>query len=539
MWDYLVLTASNAPQARAYEAQVHLRRQAGQLCSIGEVMVAEDPGGRRVGSGGATMLALDRILLREGGSASNAETILRRLRILIVHAGGDSMRLPAYGTCGKIFVPIPGRGGEPVPPALFDRLLPAFLRLPAPPAREGQVVVAAGDALLLWDTAEVSLAPCGITLLGAEATPQEASRHGVCCAGSEGALSLYLQKPSVEEQQRAGAIRPDGASVLDIGVMSMDASAAAALVRAFGSQLGQDAPMGLASQALLWAARGGLDLYREICCALGAKAFPDHYIQAAHSSGSRWPGEELEKLFPSLHRIPASVQVLPRCRFLHFGTTRQLIESGLALMELDSGSVPRDTVVSINNLFGEGGSIRGERSWVEGCRIRAPLELSGRNVVVGVEVDSPMRLPAGACLDVVAGADRGGNRVWFVRPYGVDDTFKDPASKGGSFCGVPLLDWIAEAGLQPQDVWDPARGEAQRNLWNARVFPAESSPTGFRKWLWMYDPAGATAEQRQDYRAADRYSAAEIAWLADQDAWIRRRLENWSNLRSGPRSADH
>lgn len=496
-------------------------------------MVAEDPGGRRVGSGGATLLALEKVLRLEATSVSSAETALSRLRILIIHAGGDSMRLPAYGPCGKVFLPIPGGDGDPLPRALFDRLLPAFLGLPAPGSSDGQVVVAAGDALLIWDTAGLSFAPRGLTLLGAEATPEEASRHGVCCTGWDGAISLYLQKPSVKEQQQAGAIRPDGRTVLDIGVMSMDGPSAAALLRAFGSEARQNDPCGFDSQVSYWTAHGGLDLYREICCALGSGASLEHYVRTARSSGSRWPDEELEKLFPSLHRIPASVQVLPHCRFLHFGTTRQLIESGLALMELDSGSVRRDTIVSINNRVGDGGSIRGERSWVEGCRIRAPLELSGRNVVVGVEVDSPMRLPAGACLDVVAGTDREGNAVWFVRPYGVEDTFKDPVWKGGSFCGVPLLRWIEAAGLRPEQVWDPACNEAQRSLWNARVFPAERSPTAFRRWLWMYDPAGSTVEQRQDYRAADRFSAAEIAWLADQEAWIRRRLENWSNSLSG------
>jgi len=529
-WDYLVLTASNASQARAYEAQIRLRRQAGLLPSVRQVMVAEDPGGRRVGSGGATLLALEKILSLEADSASTAETVLRRLRILIVHAGGDSMRLPAYGPCGKIFVPIPGRGGEPLPLALFDRLLPAFLQLPAPPPGQGQVVVAAGDALLLWDAARLSLERQGITLLGAEATPQEASRHGVCCIGRERKFSLYLQKPSVEEQERSGAIGPTGASVLDVGVMSIDAAAAVALLRAFASQPGQGDPFVLAPRAPLWAARGGLDLYREICCALGSQASLDHYVRSVRSSGSQWPGQELERLFPVLHAIPACVQVLPHCRFLHFGSTRQLIESGLALVGLDSGAAPCDTILSINNTFGPAGVIRGECSWVEGCRIHATLELSERNVVVGVDVDSPLRLPAGACLDILAGTSRGGTTVWFVRPYGLEDTFKDPASQGASFCGTPLLEWIAAVGLRPEQVWEPASGDAQRTLWNARVFPAESSPDAFQRWLWMYDPAGATAKQKQDYLRADRYSAAEIAWLADQEAFIGRRMENWSRL---------
>ena len=38
-WDYLVLTASNATQARAYEMQLESRRQCGLLPQVREVLV--------------------------------------------------------------------------------------------------------------------------------------------------------------------------------------------------------------------------------------------------------------------------------------------------------------------------------------------------------------------------------------------------------------------------------------------------------------------------------------------------------------------
>jgi hypothetical protein len=69
----------------------------------------------------------------------------RRLRTLIVHAGGDSKRLPPYGPCGKIFVPVPGELGGALGTTLFDRLIPTYLRLPRLASGGGQVVVASGD----------------------------------------------------------------------------------------------------------------------------------------------------------------------------------------------------------------------------------------------------------------------------------------------------------------------------------------------------------------------------------------------------------
>ncbi|HSW48831.1 MAG TPA: L-fucokinase, partial [Bryobacteraceae bacterium] len=525
-WDYLVVTASNDAQAAAYGAQIHLRHSLGLLPQVRRALVSADPGGQRIGSGGATLLAIAKILEieREQGEAS-PELALRKLRILIVHAGGDSMRLPAYGPCGKIFLPLPGAGDSPVPLTLFDRLVPAFLELPEGAPGRGQIVVAAGDALMDWDVTGLDLARAGITLLGCRATPEEASRHGVLCLGEDSSIVRYLQKPTIAEQKRAGAIGPSGQAVLDVAVLSMDASAAAVLLDVLyrGGE-------GTVSE---WIAHGGLDLYREVCCALGTSATMEHYLSSTRAGGSIWPEAKLAGLYPGLRRLPSHAHVLPYCRFLHFGSSRQLAPSGLAFMELCHGSRPAGSTVLVNNVISEVGCVTGPGSWVEGCRISAPLALSGENVVVGLDIDQPLSLPAEACLDVVDGRDRHGREVQFTRIYGVRDTFKDSVNNGGTFCGRPILDWMAAAGADPNEVWLDTPDPSQRTLWRARVFPAGVSRETFRRWLWMWDPAKATAEEKRAYVAADRYSAAEIALLTDQRAFSWRRLKNWASQPRG------
>jgi fucokinase len=114
-WDYLIVTASNERQASAYTEQLALRKSLGLIPGVREVLAVADPGGKRVGSGGSTVWCLLKVLERELGVESSKgldpkawTEVLSRLRILIVHAGGDSKRLPAYGPCGKILLPIPG-----------------------------------------------------------------------------------------------------------------------------------------------------------------------------------------------------------------------------------------------------------------------------------------------------------------------------------------------------------------------------------------------------------------------------------------------
>jgi len=367
-WDYLIVTAANDRQAAGYEAQIRLRRELQQLPQVGEVLVIPDQDGRRVGSGGSTLQCLAEVLRRESQSADHldrgrAEALLRRLRILIVHAGGDSRRLPAYSPCGKIFIPLPEASASALGSTLFDRLVPVFLDLSSATVA-GQVVVASGDALIRFDPAAVRFGGSGITALGAMASPEEAARHGVFRPGAGGSVRLYLQKPDVREQSEARAIGPDGRSVLDIGVMSFDAGAAASFLSAFQTVA--------ARQAIL---SHGVDLYREVCCALGTEATPEHYVRTARRSGSALDETLLAALFAELHSIPLHLQALEECSFLHFGSTSQLISSGLQLVTQDSGAPPADTVLAINSDVQPTGRITGREAWVEGCRLRAPLRL--------------------------------------------------------------------------------------------------------------------------------------------------------------------
>jgi hypothetical protein len=155
------------------------------------------------------------------------------------------------------------------------------------------------------------------------------------------------------------------------------------------------------------------------------------------------------------------------------------------------------------------------------------VHLAGSNVIVGVDIDKPLDLPAGACLDLLASTDG----VWYIRCYGIRDGFKESIAKGALFCNRPMLEWIAAVGAAPGDIWPDVEDPLERSLWNARVFPTEPAASGYRNWLWMYAPESATGAQKQAYLAARRYSAAEIAWLADQTAFHERRLEIWKERR--------
>jgi fucokinase / fucose-1-phosphate guanylyltransferase len=530
-WDVLIVTASNEAQAQAYESQLNIRSRLGLIGNVREVIVVPDPGGKRIGSGGSTLYCLMEVLdrrlaSRRGSRAADPdawENILRNLRILIVHAGGDSRRLPAYGPCGKIFVPVPCESDAAVPMSLFDRQLPTYLALPELAANVGQVVITSGDALLRFEPAEAQFAAEGVTGLACYATLDQASQHGVFCKGRADQVKLYLQKPSVAELTQKGAIDAYGQACLDIGVMNFDAKTAVKLLQFFGARPGRDSKLVLSGRMGRAVIEWGLDFYREICCAMGHDASESQHQKSALQSGSKWSKALLRKLFRAFSTVPFSMKLLKYCDFLDFGTSRAIITSGTRLLQEDRGASHLQTFLDINNEILDGGVVKGVSSWVEGCCISSALTLGGENVVVGVDVDEPISLPPKACLDVIKGKSSAGKSIWFVRCYSVEDTFKRTGQDGGSFCGLDMLEWLKAVGAGPQDVWDASLPLDQRSIWNARMFPAARTHGVYKRWLWMLDPAGASAAQARAWRKADRYSLEQILMLADHRDFCRRR----------------
>ncbi|MBD3415202.1 MAG: hypothetical protein GF421_12340 [Candidatus Aminicenantes bacterium] len=540
-WDYLILTASNQTQKRFYRNQLELRRGLGLLSQVKKILVVPDPPNQRIGSGGSTVFALLQVLNRECKNPSQKELtsaviekILSRLRILIIHAGGDSRRMPAYGPCGKIFTPLPSRFESLFGDTIFDRQFPMYRDLPFPCSSQGQVVIASGDVLLFFSPQDVQFQTEGITGLACSVSPEQAKKHGVFVAENSIEVRLFLQKPSVAKQKKRGAVNSKAQSLLDIGVMGMDALTSARLMSLIEIKK--------RNRGFVWAGPNakeitsfGMDFYRDICCAMGNKIDFHDFVTNVRSSGSKLSESFLKAIYATMSKVPFFVHPLRQCTFLHFGTPRQLIETGSRLVKRDQSSRLNQTLLSINNHVSDTQLIKGTKSWVEGCWIRSTLNLQGENVVVGADVDKPLSLKAKTCLDVIKGRSRYGEPVWFVRIYGLDDCFKASIHEKSLFANHPFLDWLKITKVSQKEIWDEELKDSEKKLWNAKIFPAVSSPDHYWKWLWMSDPSQATQNQIQSWKKADKYSLEQITHLADlkdfhQKRWNHRIKKMYSHI---------
>ena len=210
-----------------------------------------DPPGGRVGSGGGTLVALMALLREEApevAAASDAETLSRGVaaffssrRVLLLHAGGESRRLPCYVPEGKLFAPLALPSASAFTPVVLDVLLSLYFRYPW---SEGELILASGDVIVDFDTATL---PAGFERgdlcgFGKPTSLQQGCRHGVFVFGeADGAggptrpVTGFLQK-APPETLRLQALLPAGAGGLaeacavDTGIFSMSPGFVAALL---------------------------------------------------------------------------------------------------------------------------------------------------------------------------------------------------------------------------------------------------------------------------------------------------------------------
>ena len=220
-WDYVILTASNHQQAQGFEAQIAERKKAGFLPRNTHFAVIPDRDGKRIGSGGATLGVIKYIAEHTGKSDFSG------LRILVIHSGGDSKRVPQYSALGKLFSPVPHELPNGRAATLFDEFMIAMSSVPSR-IREGMLLLS-GDVLLLFNPLQIDYSGNGAAAISFKEDVETGKNHGVFLNGENGRVAKFLHKQTVESLRAYGAVNERGAVDIDTGAVIFSADMLASL----------------------------------------------------------------------------------------------------------------------------------------------------------------------------------------------------------------------------------------------------------------------------------------------------------------------
>jgi len=301
-FDIVAVTASNDRQAAAYRVEIERRKTAGLLPKARFEVIA-DPEGKRVGSGGATLN-----LLSELGETNGQ-------KILIIHSGGDSRRIPQYSARGKLFSPIPRPMTDGSAESLFDELMITASgiagRIPA------GALVMSGDVLVLFDPSQITQlkirkSDCAIT---ARAPADVGAEHGVFLnRGLE--VARFLHKLSPEELRKHGAVSSDDSVEIDTGMIFLSEPTLDIL-----RELAEKHRDELIGESVR------MNFYGDLLYPMASDStFNNYLVQSGELPRSEKRDAARKLLWDVLHNRSLRHLPLSPAKFIHFGTNRELLE---------------------------------------------------------------------------------------------------------------------------------------------------------------------------------------------------------------------
>ncbi|MGM9760803.1 MAG: bifunctional fucokinase/fucose-1-phosphate guanylyltransferase [Parabacteroides sp.] len=387
--------------------------------SHAEWFCTSDPIGARLGSGGGTIWLLESCRRQEAPDRAFGEWLSDERRILL-HAGGQSRRLPGYAPSGKILTPVPvfrWERGQRLSQNLLTLQLPLYERILQKAPASLHTLVVSGDVYIRANASLPEIPEVDVVCFGLWADPSLATHHGVFVSDRKqpDRLDFMLQKPSLEE---LSSLSGTHLFLMDIGVWLLSDRAVDSLRRRSVSEDGQT-----------W---HNYDLYGEFGLALGTHP---------------------RRVDPLLNDLTVAILPLPGGEFYHYGTSRELISSTLAVQNLvrDQRAIMQRKVKPHPAMFVQNADVRlpltadNSELWVENSCVGAHWTLQNRHVITGVpDNDWTLQLPAGCCVDVVP----IGEQEYAARPYGFYDLFKgDVADRKTQFLEQPIRQWAADRGV--------------------------------------------------------------------------------------------
>lgn len=417
-WDYVVITASNEMQALAYEQQLEYRIENGYLPKKTKYKIIPDPEGKRVGSGGATLNVLKYI------AKDSENPSFKGLKILCIHSGGDSKRVPQYSACGKLFSPVPRELEDGRRSTLFDEFIIGMTGVPAR-MRDG-MLTASGDVLLLFNPLQLDFYTEGAAVLSIKEPVESGKNHGVYLADEDGNVGRFLHKQTEETLREAGAVDARGNVDIDTGACIFSSTMLADLY----SLVDTDEKFGVYVNE-----RARLSFYADFQYPLANKSTLEQFYNET-PEGDFTP--ELKAcrtaVWELLSKYKMKLLRFSPASFIHFGTTRELLRlmttdmEGYRFLEwkskVNTNAVGKNYAAS-NSYVSKNNVKIGEGCYIEDSNVHANSTV-GKCCVISCVTLNGQTVPDNTVLHGLKLTD--GRFV--VRMYGVTDNPKENSWMG-------------------------------------------------------------------------------------------------------------
>jgi galactokinase/mevalonate kinase-like predicted kinase len=444
-----------------------------------EWFCTNDPVGCKLGSGGGSTWLL-KACYDSWNKGETFDEWLSSDKKILLHAGGQSRRLPAYAPSGKVLTPIPvfrWERGQRLSQNLLSIQMPLYEHIIKQAPDNIHTMIVSGDVYVRNTQPLQPLPDADVICYGLWIGPDVAKDHGVFVSNrkSPNELEFMLQKPSVK---CLGELMQEHLYLFDIGVWLLSDRAVKLLMK-----------RSVSGNKII-----NYDLYSEFGCTLG--------------SNPTIKDEELNEL-------KVAILPLPGGEFYHYGTTREILSSTLAVQNLVNDqrvimhhkAKPHPSIFIQNSVCKVHLTEANPNLWIENSCIGQHWTLSSNNVITGVpDNDWQVTMTDGECIDIVP----VGENDYVIRPYGFNDKFRGELNdETVTFVGTPFCEWAFRRDLVISDI------HGNNDLQAAKIFPIVRNNSEMEMLVRWMTTEPELKGGRELWLKADKLSADDISAIAN------------------------
>ncbi|XP_029106591.1 fucose-1-phosphate guanylyltransferase [Scleropages formosus] len=479
-WDVVVVTAVDEEQKRAFEAQISGKLRRKELPLGVRYHVFADPPGPKIGNGGSTLYALRHLETEYGQRLSG-------FRIILIHAGGLSQRLPNASALGKIFLALPL--GDPV----FQMLeLKLAIYVDFPLYMKPGIVVTCADDIELYsisETENIAFDRSGFTALAHPSSLSIGSTHGVfvlepekkskICQMEYRSCYRFLHKPSIDEMHSSGAVCNKAAEIVALNDSEFVYTDSTYYV---------DHTTTVRLLALLKVIEPlccEIDAYGDFLQALGPGATSTYTQNSANvTEEENNLIQTRQKIFHELQGMPLNVILLNNSKFYHVGTTREYLfhftkdhnlRAELGLVSNAFSICPREIKGSciMHSVVHPSCDIA-SGSVIEYSRLDANVTVEKGTIISGCQIGNGFRVPSGVFMHSLS-VSISGATTFVTVSFAIEDNLKQSLTTPKEinklhYFGVSLEKCLDHWGISVEEL--KFSGDRHSfSLWNARIFP--------------------------------------------------------------------
>ncbi len=419
--------------------------------------VTSDPEEKRIGSGGGTAYLLTELFHQENNLSF--DEWLKKEKRVIIHAGGQSRRLPAYAPLGKSLLPMPvfrWSRGQQLNQRLIHLQTPLFDQILDRAPEKLNTLIASGDTLIFSGKKIPEIPEADVVCFGLWLEPEKATNHGVFFASHETPeqLQFMLQKPSILKIRE---LIHQYYFLMDIGIWLLSEKAINLLMKRCG-----------------W---NGENYTNRV---------PDFYDM--YSEFGIAMGESPVNSDPEINDLKVALVNLEGGEFYHLGNTSELITSNLAIQNriTDQREIwhrqikPHPSIFVLNSDVACKLTPEHNNIWIENSSIPEGWKLQSNHALTNIPDNNwNLKLNKGNCLDLVP--VRTDKTV--IRNYGFTDSFRGSRlSDTTRFMELSLSEWLKRRNLS--DAFSELSNDTDIQF--LPLFPTlknENLTDDFLKWL--------------------------------------------------------